>query len=714
MRSTRFSLYCLILSTAALETNLAQTYSISTYAGGGPPPTPAAGVDISIGLPLGIASDQSGNAYFASLNCVFKVDRIGVVTRIAGNSRGGYSGDGGPAIAAQLLNPWGVTVDGIGNVYVADFGNFRIRRIGLDGIITTVAGNGTFGSSGDGGAAIDAQLSYPTGVAIDSSGNLFIAQSYFFSNIPPGANRIRKVSPDGLIQTVAGNGTYGFSGDGGPAVAAALSQNWSIAVDPAGNLFIADYFNNRVRKVSPDGIITSVIAKSTSDSRCIADSSGDGGPASRAHFCAPHTVAVDDSGNLFIGEYGFYDDGTDDRLPLNFIIRKVSPNGTISTLAGNGVSGFSGDGGPARAAELVGGPLAVDKTGALFLADSTRIREISPDGIIRTTAGNGYASFSGDGGPVASAMLDRPVAVTTDRAGNVFILDNPFYSRVRKVTPDGIINTVAGNGTQGYSGDGGPAIAAAFRQPQSLAVDAAGDLFIADVNNNRVRKVSPDGLITTIVGNGGASSRVDSGSAMDIAISPNAVAVDAAGDLFIADGLRIRKLTPDDFIQTVAGMFGSSGFSGDGGPATQAQLQYPRGIALDALGNLFIADGSRVRKVATDGVITTVAGNGEEGYSGDGGPATQAALVAVAVAVDDAGNLFILGNNRVRKVLPDGLITTIAGLGTPGYSGDGGPAAKAEIWAARSLALDQAGNIYIADTGNNAVRVLRPDNEGRQ
>ena len=712
MKPARFSLYCLILGAVALETALAQTYSISTYAGGGPPPTPAAGVDIAIGTPLGIASDQSGNAYFASLNCVFKVDRTGVVTRIAGTARAGFSGDGGAAVAAQLSNPWAVTMDGIGNVYVADFGNYRIRRIDPDGIITTVAGNGTLGSLGDGGAAIDAQLTYPTGIAIDRTGNLFIAESYFFS-ITAGGNRIRKVSADGLIRTVAGNGTYGFSGDGGPAVDAALSNPSSIAVDPAGNLFIADYFNNRVRKVSPEGIITSVIAHSTSDRHCIADSSGDGGPVGRAHFCAPYSLAVDESGNLFIGEYGFDDDGTDDRLPLNFLVRKLSPNGTLSTLAGNGVRGFSGDGGPARAAELVGGPLTVDETGALFLADSMRIREITPGGIIRTAAGNGYSSFSGDGGPVASAMLDRPVAVTTDRLGNVFILDNPFYSRVRKVTPDGIINTMAGNGTEGFSGDGGPAVAAALNQPSSITVDSAGDLFIADVYNNRVRKVSPDGIIATIAGDGGAW-RSDSGDAINLSISPSAVAADAAGDLFIADGLRIRRLTPDGFIQTVAGIFGSSGFSGDGGPATEAQLQYPRGIALDAAGNLFIAVGNRVRKVAVDGVITTVAGNGEDGYSGDGGPATQAALNAVAVAVDDAGNLFILGNNRVRRVSPDGVITTIAGLGTPGYSGDGGPAVRAEMWAPRSLAVDQAGNIYIADFGNDAVRVLRPDNEGRQ
>ena len=707
MQSKRLSLYCLILVTAVAETAGAQTYSISTFAGGGPPPTPAVGVSISIGTPLGISTDESGNAYFASLNCVFRVDPTGVVTRIAGNSRSGYSGDGGPAILAQLSDPWAVTVDRLGDVYVADFGNYRVRRIGPDGMINTVAGNGTLGSSGDGGAAIDAQLTYPTGVAVDSSGNLFIAETNFFTDLPPHGNRIRKVTPDGVINTVAGNGTSGFSGDGGPAIEATLNQPWSIAADRAGNLFIADYYNNRVRKVSLDGIITSVIAKSTSDPHCIADSSGDGGPASRAHFCAPQSVAVDDSGNLFIGEYGFDDDETDGRALLNFLIRKISPNGTITTSAGSGFHGFSGDGGPARAADLLGGPLAVNKTGALFLADSTRVRQVSPDGIIRTLAGNGYASFSGDGGPVTRAMLDRPVAVTTDRTGNVFILDSPFYSRIRKVIPDGTINTVAGNGSQGYSGDGGPAIDAALFQPQGLAADAAGDLFIADLYNNRLRKVSPDGIITTIAGTGGAS-RSDGGYAVDIPVSPNAVVADAAGSVFIAEGLRIRKLTPDGLIQTVAGIFGSSGFSGDGGPATEAQLQYAGGIALDAVGNLFIADRNRVRKVTVDGLITTVAGNGEDGYSGDGGPAVQAALRAFGVAVDDAGNLFIIGDNRVRRVSPDGLITTIAGLGTPGYSGDGGPAVRAEMWAPRSLAVDRSGNIYIADTGNNAVRVLHP------
>jgi sugar lactone lactonase YvrE len=617
-------------------------------------------------------------------------------------------------VAAQLANPWAVAVDSAGNVYVADSANNRVRRITSDGIITTVAGRGTLGSAGDGGPATSAQLAYPTGVAIDSAGNLLIAESFYFGPTRAGGNRIRKVSPDGVIQTLAGNGTYGSSGDGGPAVDAALSVPLAIAVDGDNNLFIADYYANRVRKVSPDGIISTVIANGSSDRRCVANSSGDGGPVSRAHFCAPLSVAVDEDGNLFIGEYGFSDDPTDDRVPLNFLVRKVSRAGTITTVAGNGSSGFSGDGGPGSRAELVGGPIAISRTGDLFLADQTRIREVSPAGIIRTIAGNGNISFSGDGGPAASAMLNGPVAVTTDRAGTVFLVDSPFYSRVRKVTPDGIISTVAGNGTQSYSGDGGPAVAAALFQPTGLAVDNAGDLFIADHNNNRVRKVSPEGIITTVVGNGGGSSRVESGSAAETPISPSAVAVDAAGNLFIVDGLRVRKLSPDGMVRTVAGIFGSPGFSGDGGPATEAQLQNPTGIALDAEGNLFIADRNRVRKVGADGVITTVAGNGEDDYSGDGGPATQAAVSAIGIAVDDAGNIFILGSNRVRKVSPEGMITTIAGIGTPGYSGDGGPAAEAQLWAARSLAVDQAGNIYIADIGNNAVRVLRPSKENSQ
>src|SRR5438093_1898955 len=294
----------------------AQQYLISTFAGGAPPPTPIAAVNAPIGRASAVAMDATGNVYFISDNCVFKLEQQnGVLTRVAGNSRVGYSGDGASAINARLSDPRGVAVDGAGNLFIADSGNYRIRKVSFDGIISTVAGNGTYGFSGDGGRAIIAQLLGAQGVALDSAGNIFIADVV----------RIRKVSPDGIIRTVAGNGS-GYSGDGGPAINAGLSA-FGVAVDGGGNLFILDKYNYRIRKVSADGIIRTVACNGSFS----CSYSGDGGPATGAQLCAS-AVAVDSAGNLFIS--------VDNR------IRKVAADGIITTVAGGGSPGYSGDGGP--------------------------------------------------------------------------------------------------------------------------------------------------------------------------------------------------------------------------------------------------------------------------------------------------------------------------------------------------------------------------------
>ena len=298
-----------------LSSVAAAQYVISTYAGGVPLPTPSPGVGAAIGIASGVAADAAGNVYFASssLNSVFKLDRSGVMTRVAGNSRPGYSGDGGPATSARLTLhtpydslPTGVTVDNAGNLFITDTSNHRVRRVSAGGIITTVAGDGVPGFSGDGGPAVSAHLNYPAGVAADEAGNLFIADLV--------NNRVRKVAPSGIITTVAGSGTKAYSGDGGPAASAGLNQPRGVAVDGAGNLFIADAYNFSIRKVALNGIITTVAGVGTRGF------STDGGPASSTRLDFPTRVAVDASGNLFIA------DG--DR------IRRVSPDQIIITVAG--------------------------------------------------------------------------------------------------------------------------------------------------------------------------------------------------------------------------------------------------------------------------------------------------------------------------------------------------------------------------------------------
>jgi uncharacterized protein (TIGR03437 family) len=317
-------------------------------------------------------------------------------------------------------------------------------------------------------------------------------------------------------------------------------------------------------------------------------------------------------------------------------------------------------------------------------------------GIVMTVAGNGTQGFSGDGGPATSASFFDPDGVAVDTSGNFFIADT-YNNRIRKVSASRIITTVAGNGTQGFSGDGGPATSASFFYPHGVAVDAAGNVFIADTFNNRIRKVSAGGIVTTIAG-GGTAGLGDGGPATSASLSsPTVVAVDASGNLFIADPYnnRIRKVSASGIITTVAGN-GTQGFGGDGGPATSASLDTPFGVAVDSSGNLFIADTGnyRIRKVSASGIITTVAGNGTPGLAGDGGAATSASLsLAYAVAVDVSGNLFIADtyNDRIRQVSAGGIITTVAGVGTVPFVYPTG------------VAVDASGNLFIADTEDNRI-----------
>ncbi|MBI4479529.1 MAG: hypothetical protein HY651_05860, partial [Acidobacteria bacterium] len=620
---------------------------------------------------------------------VFRVSTAGVLTILAGNGIQWSSGDGGPGNQAAVNRPAGVLVDSAGNVFLSDTESHRIRKVTPAGVITTVAGNGVIGDSGDGGPATNARLAFPIGLAMDASGNLFIADLY--------NHRIRRVTPGGTITTVAGTGVDGFSGDGGQATSAQLSQPRGVAVGTDGSLYIADSTNFRVRKVSPGGIISTFAGDG------VPRFGGDGGPATSASLDFPSGVALDAVGNLFIATTGSHR------------IRKINLAGSISTVAGNGMNTFSGDGGPATSAAL-NDPVAVtvDSGGNLFIAEfsNQRIRRVNSAGTITTVAGNGEFKFAGDGSAASSAALDLPLGVAADAAGNLYIADTQNH-RVRRVSSSGVITTVAGNGVAGFSGDGGPATGAALDAPRGLAVDASANLYIADRGNFRVRRVSPSGTITTVAG-GGDNFPGDGSPATSAALSAFGVALDAAGNLYIADraSSRIRKVTPGGIITTVAG--GGAAFPGDGGLATQAALNNPAGVAVDAAANLYIADtlNNRIRKVNPAGVITTFAGNGMFDFSGrgagDGGPATAAMLAEPAgVALDASGNVYIADywNGRIRRVTSDGIIRTIAGGGSgEQFAGDGGPAISAALNQPSGVAPDAAGNLYIADSGNDRIR----------
>jgi trimeric autotransporter adhesin len=322
-------------------------------------------------------------------------------------------------------------------------------------------------------------------------------------------------------------------------------------------------------------------------------------------------------------------------------------------------------------------------------------------GIINTLAGDGTVGYSGDGGAATSAELDLPYGLAVDTAGNIYIADT-YNNRIRKVTATtGDISTVAGDGIAGYSGDGGTATSAELDLPCGVAVDTAGNIYIADTYNSVIRKVTAStGIIYSVAG--------------DLSY-PDGVAVDSASNIYIADSgnNRVRELTATTgIVSTVAGD-GVAGYSGDGGAATSAELNDPRGVAVNTAGNIYIADtdNNRIRKVtvSTD-IISTVVGDGTAGFSGNGGAATSAELNEPwGVAVNTAGAIYIadFANNRIRKVTAStGIISTLAGDGTAGYSGDGGAATKAELNEPAGVALDKAGNIYIADTDNDRIRAV--------
>jgi uncharacterized protein (TIGR03437 family) len=654
------------------------TSVVTTVAGGGwrPFPSQILAAYAPLGSPRDPAVDSMGNLYVADSynNVVVKITPGGTLTLVAGNGNPGFAGDGGPATSASLNTPQGLAVDSAGNLYIADYNNHRIRKVS-GGTITTVAGNGIAGFSGDGGAATSASFNHPLGVGVDTAGNIYVADQF--------NARIREIS-GGKITTVAGGGSV--LGDGGLATLGSLNNPYDVVADNNGNLYIADYGDNRIRKVFA-GIMTTVAGTG------IGGFSGDGGAATQAQLSGPSGVAVDSAGNLYIADYGYNH------------VRKVS-NGFISTVAGSGASGYAGDGGSAVSASL-DGPVgvAVDASGRIFISDfyNERIRLVT-NGIITTFAGAGGGTYFGDGGPAVGAGMLITTGVAVDSTGNIFIADRG-NNLIRKVSK-GTITTVAGSGAAGFSGDGGAATSAKINTPTSVAVDGAGNIYFTDYLNNRVRMVAPNSAITTFAGSGSSGFFGDGGPAYAASLSfPQGIAVDSAGNVYIADTYnnRIRKVTGGT-ITTVAGN-GNYGYSGDGGPATNAALADPFGVTVDSAGNIYIADTSnnRIRKVS-NGIITTIAGGGS--VFGDGGPATSAYLSSPqAVAVDAAGHILIADtlNNRIRKV-SGGIITTLAGIGAASFGGDGSLATLASFANPYGVAVDAAGNVYIADTFNYRIR----------
>jgi trimeric autotransporter adhesin len=685
---------------------------ISTIVGGGA--TPTAPLTADLPGPTSAVRDSAGNTYIAaplSTN-IFKLTTSGTLSVFAGQGYGGYNGEGVLASAVQLASPAAIAFDSKGNMFFADYGSSRVRRVdAVTGGVTTVAGSGVkcahgYNPCGDGAAATSAQLNLPEAIALDSAGNIFIADA--------SDNKIRRVDAvTKVITSVVGNGNACTNptlacGDGAAATAAQLNFPEGIAVDAAGNLYVSDTLDHRVRIVSPAGTINPFAGNGgfchNSTTTC-----GDGHAATLANLFKPQQVAVDGSGNVYIADTGDHK------------IRIVDTTGTINLFAGSGAQGFGGDAGAAASAALdlpVG--VSVDGSGNVLIADSgnQRVRIVS-GGVIQTLAGGGSG---GDGGLAISALLAGPYTVTGDSAGNLYIADTG-NNRIRELS-GGVITTVAGTGSVGFSGDNGPATSAMLNGPTSVAVDGAGNIFFSDTGNLVVRRIdATTHNITTVAGNGSScfpttSACGDGAAATSANLTwPLTVAVDTNDNLYIADyfAFKIRKVSgATRIISTIAGT-GTAGKAGDGGSATKANLDHPSSVAVDGAGNIFISDqyNNKIRKVDTTGTINTYMGNGKACLCGDGGPALNGSMWnPLEVVTDPSGNVFVGGGNDnvVQRInATTGIWGTVAGNALKplvgGFAGDGGLAALATL-ANFGLWVDAQNNLYIADQGNNRIRTV--------
>jgi sugar lactone lactonase YvrE len=659
------------------------------------------GTSTPLSAPADVATDLLGNTYVAEQGG-HRVLRLhaasGVVTTVAGTGVLGFLGDGGPAVSALLHGPVGVAVDGLGNVFFADRMSQRIRRVdGATRVITTVAGTGEYGFSGDGGLATRASLYYPSDVAVDGLGNLFIADT---SNY-----RVRRVDGStGTMTTVAGTGEDQNSGDNGPATSAGVGEVRGVAVDGQGNLYLSS--SNLVRRVdATTGTITTVLGPGSSG--CVDD-----GLATAACSQMPHGLAFDQDGNLYVAD-PFY----------NKVRRLVPSTGMVTTVAGTRVAGYRGDGGPATTA-LLRAPtgVSVDPQGNVHVADSgnNSMRRVDArTGVITTVAGTGRVIIPDHQVTATSLALAYPSGISLDGQGGLVVVENGANRVLRLDLRTGLVWTLAGTGSFGDTGDGAAALEAELWYPQSVTVDGSGNVFIANTGRNRVRRVDAvTGVIHAAAG-GGSGGLGDGGPATSAVLAaPTGVAVTLPGDLLIAEanGHRVRWVDHrTGVITTIAGT-GSPGFSGDDGPAVLAELNSPYGVASDLAGNVYVVDTNNhcVRRIdGSSGLITTVVGTRAAGFSGDGGLAVAAQLSSpLRMTVTPSGDLYVAdtGNSRVRRVdAASGTITTVAGTGIQDTAGDGAVATLATLIRPTDVAVDDAGNVYVADSALGASRVRRVD-----
>jgi sugar lactone lactonase YvrE len=654
-------------------------------------------------------SNASGTAYGEFLYVPPRLDeiRVGDITTIAGV--GIFIGEGRLATQA-LVEAEALAIDASGNLYLGEETGGLVRKIGPDGRIVTIAGNGIVGFSGDGGPATDAQFNWPSGVAVDRAGNIFVADAF-------GNNRVRKIdATTGIVRTIAGSGRAGFSGDGGPATQALLNTPaGSVALDGQGNTYVLDLGNQRIRKIDGAGIITTVAGTGA------VGFSGDGGPATQASFHLTldqsGAVAVDSHGTLYVVDGG------------NQRIRRIGSNGIVSTVAGGGSQPIS-DGVLATDINLIFDCVTVDAQDRLLFSAARRIWRLENNGLLTKLAGTGTAGLSPDGVPAHdAAMVPMNLAVAAN--GDLFVSERSAR-RIRRISATtGVLTTAAGIGPATIGDGAGHAVAAVFQDIGNLALDGAGNILVVEPRGSlRIRRIDSAGRIATVAGIGVEPIRdfyQEGMQALSAGMSPVSVQADSVGDIFFTDFCAVRKIGVDGRVRTVVGPLTNNqqcGFGGDGGPGTGALLAAEQDtVKLDAQGNAFVADvfNHRVRRLdAVTGIITTFAGSGpatspggydpnppSNAFAGDGGPANQALLAGPTdVAFDSRRNVCIAdtGNFSVRCVDPQGVIRTVAGRGN-NFPGDGGQGTAAILNPYR-IAFDRAGNLYISDANNSSIRKL--------
>jgi len=617
-------------------------------------------------LALGLTAD-SASAQFVDFRTM------------AGASPAGYEDATGTA--ARFNAPTSVAVDAAGNVYVADQQNCFIRKVTPAGVVTTFAGtivnDNPCGSTN--GAGNVAQFNGPNGVATDSAGNVYVADTF--------NNKIRKITPAGVVSTLAGTGAFGFAD--GPGATAQFRSPRAVAVDAAGNVYVADAQNQLIRQVTPLGVVSTVAGLA------VTSGSADG-TGSVARFNNPYGIAVDSAGNLYVGDAN------------NNTIRKIAPGGVVTTLAGTAGTCCSGDG--TGSAARFNGPrgVAVDAAGTVYVAETfgLHIRQVTAAGVVTTLAGS-FPAGNVDG-PAANAHFNNPEGVAVDAAGVVYVADTTSDT-IRKIS-SGVVTTLAGFGGSVGSADGEEQ-AARFSLPFGVALDSNRTLYVADRNNNTIRKITPAGVVTTFAGLAGTSGSTDgTGSAARFG-SPAGVAVDNAGTAYVFDtGFgTIRKITPDGVVTTYAG---DGTYGNTDGTGNAARFSSQGGIAVDrATGVVYVADGlnNAIRKIAPGGIVTTIAGGGASGFA-DGTGSVARFTSPRAVAVDAAGVVYIADNTTIRRMTPAGAVTTIAGLGGS-FGGNDGIGTNARFNNPQGLAVDSAGTtIYVADTNNHDIRTITNGN----